>query len=318
MNKKILILLVILLTGSLFITGQAFAAWTQGKGHAYNQLTYSYYYSKHKFSTIEESSKGDPKKIEQPRYIDYKLTYYGEYGITDQFTVFLTVPYAWVESEDVLKFAAERGPSGTGDINLGFRQKLSDNLFGTGILMSFQGTLKIPEAYEYENPFTHQSLGDGQYDGIAAIVFGKGIGKGYVVVNTGYKYRFEQIDWHFKPSDQFTLRIDAGYGIIPKLSLRGNLEWAKSFGNASISQSIRDANVKTGGSYGEDEKIIKDSLTLEPDTINVGLALAYSITSQIGAVISYNTVISGIGDGIFSSKDTGQGDSYGVAVTYSF
>jgi hypothetical protein len=317
MNKKILILLALLLTASLLLAGPAFAAWTQGKGHAYNQLTYSYYYSKHKYSTIEEGSHGDPEKIEQPRYIDYKLTYYGEYGISDQFTVFTTIPYAWVESDDVLKFDGERGPSGVGDINLGFRQKISDNIFA-GILMSLQGTVKIPAAYEFENPFTHQSLGDGQYDGIAALVFGRGIGKGYVVVNTGYKYRFEQNDFHFKPSDQFTLRIDAGYGIIPKLSLRGNLEWAKSIGNATISDTVRDEHVKTGGSYGEDEKIIKDSLTLEADTIIVGLALAYSIKPQIGAVISYNTVISGIGDGIFSSKDTGQGDTYAVAVTYTF
>jgi hypothetical protein len=322
MNNKLSLLLIVLCAAILLISQPALAAWTQAKGHAYNQLTFSYYTSKHKYSSIEVGSEGEVIKIEQPKYEDYKLTFYTEYGITNSLTAIFSAPYVWVESEEVQDTIGEDGPEGVGDIDVGFRYKISDNIF-SGILMSVQCNLKIPEAYDFDDPVIHQNLGDGQYDGTIALVFGKGFSKGYAVVNAGYKYRFENTQLHdFKPSDQFKLRIDTGYAILPKLSLRGNLEWSKSIGNASISQDTKIAYVKAfGGSFAAEAKIINDTLSLEQDTINVGVALAYSVTSNIQAVISYNTVIRGIGhdaDNIFISKDTGIGDTYAVALAYTF
>jgi hypothetical protein len=123
MNKRFLIVLFIILTGILFISTSTCAAWTQAKGHAYNQLTFSYYKSKDKFSSIENEA-GVIELIEQPKYVDYKLSYYGEYGVTDNFTVFTSVPYVYIQSEEVDMKIGEDGPEGIGDIDLGARYKL--------------------------------------------------------------------------------------------------------------------------------------------------------------------------------------------------
>ena len=51
--KKRIFLVLVLLTGCIFLSNDAFSAWTQPKGHSYNQLTYSYYKTTQKFTTIE-------------------------------------------------------------------------------------------------------------------------------------------------------------------------------------------------------------------------------------------------------------------------
>jgi len=209
MNKRALVILIILLTGTLFIATSVFAAWTQPKGHAYNQLTFSYYVTKKKFTTLKYDkdsatiySTGDGvNRIATAKYISESITYYGEYGITDTLTVFTAIPWKWARSDDTMRYAEERGPSGIGDIDFGLRHRLIQNLFGSGVLMSLQGTVKIPEGYEYGHPLRELSLGDGQYDTTIALLFGRGLGKGYAWLNTGYKYRFENDEYYpFKPS----------------------------------------------------------------------------------------------------------------------
>ncbi len=338
MNRKIFTALLILLVGSLFITDTGFAAWTQAKGHAYNQLTFSYYVSKNKFTTVKrrgdsrinlnphgKAPSGDVVKISQPKFTNTKLTYYGEYGATDDLTVFIAVPYVWTRSDDNIRFAGNGGATGVGDIDAGLRYKLSNNLFGTGILMSAQTTLKIPEAYDYDNPLEFLSLGDGQYDWTLAILFGKGIGKGYIVANAGYKIRFENADLVFdnkdlhsyKPSDQIKVRLDGGYAIAPKLSLRASIDWTKAVGNASVSDELIAANTFYGGlDVDQENAIIKDTLGLEPEVLNLGVGLAYDFAPKMSVVASYNIDVEGFW--IFESANAGQGETYSLALVYMF
>ncbi len=325
MNKKALLVLTILLVAGLFITKPVFAGWTQAKGHAYNQLTYQYYFSDHKYSTIETNDFGEitgvgkNHRTTQAEFESYSLTYYGEYGIIDTLTVFTAIPYKWSESNDTIKYSGDNGPAGVGDIDFGLRYKLSDNLFGTNTLMSLQGTVKIPEAYSYGHPLEDLSLGDGQYDGTLALVFGRGFGKGYGILQLSYKYRFENNEYEpitFKPSDQIKVFIGGGYSIGPKLSLRGSIDWAKSIGNADVSRELVRLNAsKYGGILDhQDHMVIRDTLGLEQNTFNLGVALAYSFTPQIQSVVSFNRDI-----GIFDlHKDAGQGNTYALAMVYTF
>ena len=143
MRKKILLVLFLSAFSIAFISGNAFSAWTQAKGHSYNQLTFSYYSTNEKYTTIETDGElvitnvnGDLHKVDSSAFVSRKITYYGEYGITDKLTVFTSIPFDWQTSDDTIRYAEENGPSGVGDINIGLRQNLSGNLFGTGILMS--------------------------------------------------------------------------------------------------------------------------------------------------------------------------------------
>jgi len=325
MRKKILLVLFLSAFSIAFISGNAFSAWTQAKGHSYNQLTFSYYSTNEKYTTIETDGElvitnvnGDLHKVDSSAFVSRKITYYGEYGITDKLTVFTSIPFDWQTSDDTIRYAEENGPSGVGDINIGLRQNLSGNLFGTGILMSLQGQVKIPETYDYANPLTKLSLGNGQYDATLAVLFGKGFSKGYGWANIGYNFRFENDEFDpmtFDPSDQFKVSFGGGYPLTSRLSIGGIIDWTKSVGNASVSDELIRENYKYGGlaEHG-DVVLIKDTLGLEPDSLTAGISLTYSITPQIQTVLSYDRTLGGFGP--FESKETAIGNTYGVALVY--
>ena len=278
MNKRTWII-VLLLIGSILISSNAFSAWTQAKGHSYNQLTFSYYVTDHKFTTIEHdvddhgeigaitNPNGTNHREPQAKFESQKVTYYGEYGITDKLTIFTAIPYDWQTSDDTIKYAGESGPNGLGDINLGLRHSLVGNLFNTGALMSIQGEVKIPEAYDYGFPLTQLSLGDGQYDATIALLFGRGFDWGYAWANIGYKFRFENDEYDpitFDPSDQVKISFGGGYPITSWLAIRGIVAYTAAVGNADVSEALIRENYKFGGiaEHG-DAVLIKDSLGLE-------------------------------------------------------
>lgn len=323
--RKNMFLVLLILVAAIFISNEALAAWTQAKGHSYNQLTFSRYKTTKKATTlrkdadlniVDTNSTIDIEDSEE--FNDYQLSYYGEYGIIDTLTVFLSGGWHWIRSNDNLRYAEENGPTGIGDINVGLRQKLIDNILGTGILSSIQGELKIPEAYDYDNPVTHQSLGDGQYDFSLALLFGRGFSKGYSVFTVKYKWRFEN-DEHdpltFKPSDQFSLALNGGYSITSWASLRGNVQFSMNVGNAEVSDELLAANWATGGAKAHDDTVvIKDTLGLESDILSAGVDLALSITPKIQTVLSYNRDLEGFGD--LRSRDANLGETMSIALVY--
>ena len=324
MRRKVILPLVLLI-GLVFISTESFAGWTQAKGHSYNQLTYSFYRTTQKFTTINHDSDGvitetdySIQRDATEEFESQKISYYGEYGVTDTFTVFLSGGWDWQRTNDTIKYSGEDGPSGIGDINIGLRQNLIKNIPGTGVIMSFQTEVKIPEAYDYGNPTTHQSLGDGQYDWTGGLVFGRGLGKGYAVLSVMYKYRFEN-DEHdpltFKPSDQMKYSLSGGYSLTSWMSLRANIEWAESVGNAEVSDELVAANWATGGQKRhEDEVIIKDSLGLAQDTLSAGVSLAINLAPKWQTVVSYNEVLTGRGH--FRTKDSSLGKTSSIALVY--
>jgi hypothetical protein len=305
----------------------ALSAWTQPKGRFYNQLTYSYHVSDHKFTTIRTDKNGifvgtsdDAVRVETAKFTAHSITYHGEYGITDMLTVFARIPWIKTRYDEIIKFSGEEGPSGIGDIDFGLRYNLSKNLLGTGVLMSSQGAVKIHEAYEYKHPLIEVSLGDGQYDVTLALLFGKDWAKGYALLNAGYKYRFENNEFDplsFKPSDEIRVLIGGGYFLTSKLLLRGSIDWTKSVGNASVSNELILENFKFGGTFREqDHVLIKDTLGLEQDILNLGIALSYNITQQFQTVLFYNIDVEGIG--VFRTRDAGQVATYSLAMVYMF
>ncbi|MEK7308683.1 MAG: hypothetical protein AAB089_06405, partial [Nitrospirota bacterium] len=233
MKKKMLGIVIVLIIGSLFLSSRVFAAWTQAKGHAYNQLTLSYYVNDHKWTTVElnndYSTKGiNEDKIHRVRTSKFEslgVTYYGEYGIVDSLTIFTSIPWKKVSSDDVRQNSNATGIYGWGDIDLGLRYNLLRNLFGTGVLVSLQGAVKIPEAYEYGDPLLELSMGNGQYDATMLLQLGRGLGKGYAWFNAGYKYRFENNElYSYKPSDQIKVLFGGGYSLNSWLSVRGYVD----------------------------------------------------------------------------------------------
>jgi hypothetical protein len=324
MRKRIFLVLVLFM-GCMFLSNEAFSAWTQPKGHSYNQLTYAYYKTTQKFTTL--STENDEivdtnhhiVRQDTEEFNSKKISYYGEYGITDKLTIFLSGGYDWQTSNDNIKFGEEDGPSGIGDINIGLRHSLIDNIAGTGILMSVQGEVKIPEAYDYGNPTTHLSLGDGQYDASLALLFGRGLGKGYIWLNALYKYRFENDEFDpqtFKPSDRYKIGMGGGYAVTSWLSIRGLIEWTESLGDAEVSDELLAANWPTGGlAKHDDVVVIKDSLGLEPNILSAGIDLAFNVMPKSQVVFSYVRDLTGPWEGL-ETKDYSLGETFSAAFVY--
>ena len=120
MRRKFFLPLVLLI-GLVFISTESFAGWTQAKGHSYNQLTYAYYRTTQKFTTINYDSEHNItdtdhsiRRRSTEEFSSKKISYYGEYGVTDSFTVFLSGGWDWQRSNDTIEYAGEDGPSGIG------------------------------------------------------------------------------------------------------------------------------------------------------------------------------------------------------------
>ena len=310
----------LLLVGLVFISSNAFAAWTQAKGHSYNQLTFSHYKTVEKFTTLaspltDASGLDVPMhRIPSEEFTSTKISYYGEYGVTDKITAVISGGWDWQKTNDVQLHSNDDGPSGIGDIILGVSHKLSDNL-GAGVLSSVQVDLKVPEAYDYRDPFLNQSLGDGQYDLTGKLLFGRGFGWGYTVLSAAYKYRFEndQLDGNktFKPSDQILLGLSAGYNALPWLSIRGNLDYNRPVGNAEVSEALRVHHtfLGLGGDVYQDVALIKDTLSLEAEALSGGIALAFTVMPGTQVVVSYSTELWG--------EDASLGQTYSLAIAKS-
>ncbi len=327
MKKRILVVLLVLLLGSFYVSNAAFAAWTQAKGYSYNQLTLQYYVNDHKWTTVElyndYTIKGINEdkihKVRTSKFETISTTYYGEYGIIDSLTVFTAIPWKKVSSDDTRQFSESTSQSGLGDIDLGLRYNLSPNFFDLfGFVMSVQGAVKIPDAYEYGDPLLKLSLGDGQYDATAVLQFGKGLGKGYAWLNAGYKWRLENHKYyHFKPSDQIKVTFGGGYAVTSWLSIRGLIDYTRSVGNATISENLRRHGMIEGQTddRSKDNILIRDSLGLEPTSLSFSTDLAFSITDKVQTVLSYGRNIGGPGWADWlRSKDSGLGENVSLAL----
>lgn len=330
MKKRILVALLVLLLGSFYVSNAAFAAWTQAKGHSYNQLTLQYYVNDHKWTTVQYDNTGDVitrvdeeriHRVRTAKFETISTTYYGEYGIIDSLTVFTAIPWKIVSSDDTRLFSGFNRQYGVGDINLGLRYNLSPNFFDlSGFVMSVQGTVKIPKAYEYGDPLLKLSLGDGQYDTTVVLQLGRGLGKGYAWLNTGYKWRLENHQYyHFKPSDQIKVSVGGGYAVTSWLSIRGLIDYTKSVGNATISENlIRHAMIEGQTEHrNQDNILIRDSLGLEPTVLSFSTDLAFNIADKVQTVLSYGRDIGGPGWADWlRTKDAGQGENFSVALVY--
>ncbi len=324
--KKSMVLIFLLAVLFVFTSQTSYAAWTQAKGHSYNSLGLSYYKTTEKFTTLHNddhneltTTSGSTYVEQQEEFNSTKISYYGEYGLTDKLTVVGSVWWDWQRSNDTMKYAGEDGPSGIGDITLGLRYNLSPNLLGTGVIMSLQGEVKIPEAYNYEHPLFNLSQGDGQYDTTLLLQFGRGLGKGYAVFNVGYKYRFENDEFDpetFKPSDEFKMSLAGGYAITSWLSLTGSLNWKDSVGNADISDDMYERYLTTGQEAGSKtrNKLILDTLTLEQTALNGTIGLQFNIKPNIQTIVSYSSDLPG--GGYFKSSNNALGKTLGLNLVY--
>lgn len=250
-------------------------AWTQQKGKLYDRLALNWYYADDQF----DKSGHREDFPANGTFRDYNANNYIEYGLTDRLTLINSLYFKYIEKEDD---TTRMTTSGVGDIDLAAKVKLYEGRLG---VISTQGLVKIPEAYDRHDPLP---LGNGQYDIEVRLLYGRSLYPyipGYYNVEAGYRWRFDA------PSDEFKYLVEFGMDITKKLYGRVKLDGILSMDNGD--------HFDTGGN---------PTTTNNFDLGKLDVALGYQFTPAWGVEAGYTPYLYG--------QNTAAGAMYTLALTY--
>lgn len=264
-------LIICLMAESVFA-----GAWPQEKGCLYNQATINYYKANEKFSNGGSRVDFD----DNGKFLDRNISYYVEYGLTDDFTVTGSWPYKWLEYENDLVINKSDGFS---DLELGLKYRLFSRESG---VCSVQGLVKIPEAYGKNDSVP---LGNGQYDYEIRLLYGQSLFPnfpGYFNTEAGYRFRAGE------PADEFKYLIEFSVDITKKIYGRVKLDGTLGMNNAGDASHLND----------------NPTTTLDYDLGKLEMTLGWKILKMWGVELGCRPEIYG--------KNTAAGVNYSLSVIY--
>lgn len=203
---KNLILSACLLTG-LSPSAAYAGAWTAPKGDVYSKSAINY------FATTERFGDQLP---DFERFRDINFTYYTEYGLRDDLTLFGA---AAVKDLRNTSGGVTTDNFGIGDVDIGLRYRLIDGPF----IFSLQGLFKAPFLYDEDAALP---LGNGQIDVEGRALIGKSLGPlGYFGLEAGYRFRADD------PVDEFRYLVEYGFDLSDDIYLRTKLDGTLGLGD---------------------------------------------------------------------------------------
>lgn len=261
----------------LLAAGPACAgAWTGGKGKSYSKLSVSRFAS-------DEGYDADGKVIPfdlDGKFFDETLTYYGEFGILENLSIFGSLP---LKSILYRNFIEEGRTSGLYDLDLGVRFRVTR----APVVFSVQGLVKVPGGYD---PDERLPLGNGQADAEARFLLGSALpsGRMYYGVEAGYRYRAEE------PSDEYRYLAEVGGRFTRRLYGRAKVEFVRSAHNAD---DVRDV-------FGNPVAALEAERTALEATAGVTLSRTVSFE------LTYAPLLNG--------RNTAKGTTWSVAAILAF
>ncbi len=200
----------------LSLSGEVIAgAWTAKEGESYHKVGLNYFSSNENFDFD-----GDTQNSISD-FTDVNLTFYMEYGIRDNLTAFLSVPYKQIENK--LDDGSSAKSSGIGDQEYGLRYNFFNDERG---VFSLQGLVKVPDLLDEEPG--DLPLGNDQVDYEVRFLYGKSLYPKplYFGLEVGYRFRTQA------PSDEIKYMIEIGYNVTETFYLRTKLDGTTSADNA--------------------------------------------------------------------------------------
>lgn len=183
-------------------------AWVFEKGKGYSKVGYTVYDADDFF--------GD-----QPDFGEFEgdnVSYYGEYGLGNNWGVFGSVLYQGIGQSTAQSFRTEN--DGFGDVDLGVKYQWRVQPF----VLTTSFLVKLPYLYDEDDALP---LGNGQEDYEAKVLIGKSLNKyGYFGLEVGYRLRSGS------PSDEFRYLIEYGFSVNDHLYFRTKLDGIESANNA--------------------------------------------------------------------------------------
>ena len=208
----------------LFVAYDAQAQWPRGKGKGYVQLSVGRADASRGFDA--NRNRGPLGSLENPETYDETALYaYGEYGLTNRFTLIASTFFKSAEGQNLNGSFSNAGLS---DLTVLLRYSLPQ--VGP-LVISPQVGLNIPTGYD---PDDSPPLGSGDLDVIAQVTFGFYPLPAYLGSGLGFKQRGGAIQ------NEFTSYLEAGYFLRKNLLLRGRGDLIESTTNTASSFSMLD------------------------------------------------------------------------------
>jgi len=290
-------------------------AWCMKEEALYSKLSYNYYFT---VDTFDD----DGHKHRNPNgssFRDENITWYNEYGLLDNFTLFASVPYKMLYSRfksiekagdaKRLKSTSERY-DGLGDVDLGVRY----GLLKDPVVLSLQLLTKAAWFYDGDEEVPP---GNNQNDYELKMLLGKSLWPfpGYCGLELGYRWRTSA------PSDECRYLVEFGVNPTKKISMRAKLDGIASVKNASLPEqrpaisSYIDYDtgqlIKTVSKPGDaGSAFANPSLGYEYDLGKLELTLGYQQNKNWSFEFTYTNYPYG--------ESIAAGDQYSVALVYYF
>ena len=277
MKTRIFVGLLMTLCMLVLNTTTLFAgAWTMKKGASYHRVAANYYFADEEFDR-----NGDTHGMAwNGEFLDFNMSYYGEYGVTDDLTILTSLYYKDIQQKDDY---SKNDNNDMGDVDLAARYCLHNSNAG---VFSIQGLVKIPELYDEEDALP---LGNGQYDYELRLLYGRSLWPiipGYMNLEAGYRWRTK------KPSDEFRYLVEVGSDLGKNFYARAKLDAIIGIGNG-------DADMDAFGN---------PSSTLEYDLAKLDLTIGYKLTRTLGLELGFTPALWG--------ETTAKGETWTFAITF--
>ncbi|WP_296698853.1 hypothetical protein [Algoriphagus sp.] len=231
--------------------GLSQSGWTKGKKEGFYQLSYQSMLSSDYFTLEGE-------KLETNQFSQQSLVFYGEYGVTDQFTIIANLPLqTWNGFENTQKV------SGLGDLRLEFKHAILKKYLPLSI--SIAPELPIGKANNFAkstiNDFEQINLpsGDGEFNVWSTLA------SSFALPNTplygsifgAYNIRTEYEGIQF--SDQFAIGAEVGYQIAQKVWVNARLNALATVGDVLVATDFvrGDGTEYTSFSFGASVPVYK-------------------------------------------------------------
>jgi len=271
MKNAIIYTVIILLFSSSLIAG---GPWPQKKGKGYFKLS--------EWWTVFDQHYTDNGRID-PNVTTgiFNTSFYGEYGLSDRFTVVANVPLISRNYMNNLRSGTTReiivpgeAINTVGDLDISFKYGLTKASAKIPVALTL--TLGIPTGTASAGTLNNLQTGDGEFNQILRLDFGKSLQLGkipaYISAYTGVNNRSNDF------SEEFRYGVELGLGFAKsKLWISSRLTAIESFRNGATAATITSTSLFANNS----------------EFTSLGLEASYYITKSIGISAGFASALKG-------------------------
>lgn len=192
-------------------------------------------YARFSLSTLGSSSFFTPSglKISSARYRDVSSSFYGEYGITNDWTAVVNFPFLRNH-----RLETTSSLTALGDANVGFRRRLLHGKTPVSVAVDFglptgdsQGIVLVKDlpGSDFRLP-----TGDGEFNTRISLFASRAFQKGKTLVSAGGGYNIRTRGY----TDEFSYSAGASHRLSSSLSISGNLIGLEPARQANLARSV--------------------------------------------------------------------------------